>query len=100
MATFFVKPNDVIIIGIQSIVKPKKFVIKRMSTEPYVCLQEAEIDEDELEIEYKKFLSQQKHNIICKKCKHTAYHNPSSAYKIDRLACSNCEYQGEFVYID
>jgi len=35
-----VKPNDTIIVSFDGGAKPKKFVIKRMSVEPWVCLQE------------------------------------------------------------
>jgi len=36
-----VKPNDVITVSFDGGATPKKFVIKRMSVEPWVCLQEA-----------------------------------------------------------
>jgi len=36
-----VKPNDTILVSYEGMAKPHKFVIKRMSVEPWVCLQES-----------------------------------------------------------
>ena len=41
MDSLHLRPNDTIVVHFDGGAKPKKYIIKRMSTEPWVCLQEA-----------------------------------------------------------